>query len=92
VLEVRGELDVATVPQFDAAVQLLISSSRVRVHVRMAGVTFIDSSGLGALLRAHRVARARGITFVIQAPSERVRSLLAMTALDATLCLEPAAA
>jgi anti-anti-sigma factor len=67
-------------------------TGRAQVHVRMSGVTFIDSSGLGALLRAHRLAQARGITFVIQDPSERVRRLLALTALDATLCLESAAA
>ncbi len=88
VLDVLGELDVASAPQFDAAVQLLISGSRDRVTVRMADVSFIDSSGLGALLRADRVARAHGRTFAIRDASDRVRRLLALTALDATLCLE----
>jgi anti-sigma B factor antagonist len=88
VLDVLGELDVASVRQFDAAIQLLVTGSRTRIAVRMADVSFIDSSGLGALLRAHRVASAHGLTFTILEPSARVRRLLALTALDATLCLE----
>jgi anti-anti-sigma factor len=89
VLEVSGELDIATVPQFDAAVELLVSTPRDRAVVRMADVTFIDSSGLGALLRAHRIGEAHGVPLAIQDPSQHVRSLITLTALDATLRLDP---
>ena len=88
VLFVRGELDFASVPQFDAAVRVLMSAPRTKVVVNLSAVTFIDSSGLGALLRAHRIGRDHGIAFVLQNPSDRVRSLLALTALDATLRVE----
>jgi anti-anti-sigma factor len=87
VLEVSGELDVATVDQFDAAVQLLLSSGRTHITVRMADVSFVDSSGLGALLRAHKLGRDRDVPFEILDASERVRSLITLTALDATLQL-----
>src|SRR3954463_3571955 len=72
VLHVSGELDVATVPQFDAAVQLLLAAHRDRLVVRMADVTFIDSSGLGALLRAHRMSDAFDAPLVIQDPNRRI--------------------
>ncbi|HEY3725190.1 MAG TPA: STAS domain-containing protein [Acidimicrobiia bacterium] len=88
VLDVRGELDMASVPQFDAAIRLLMSTARTKLVVNLSAVTFIDSSGLGALLRAHRISRDHGVAFVLQDPSDRVRSLLALTALDATLRVE----
>jgi anti-sigma B factor antagonist len=88
ILDLSGELDAATVGQFDAAIQLLVSTGRSRIAVRMADVSFIDSTGLGALLRAHKLGRDISIPFEILDASERVRSLIALTALDATLRLE----
>jgi anti-anti-sigma factor len=55
----------------------------------MADVTFIDSSGLGALLRAHRLGETHRVPLAIQDPSQHVRSLINLTALDATLRLDP---
>src|SRR6476646_8977640 len=55
-----GELDVATVPELkDALTDLIDRNPGTSVWVDMAGVSFIDSSGLGVLVGgAQSVGRA----------------------------------
>lgn len=51
VLGLAGELDIATVPSFEAAVkEALGSPSAPKLVIDMLDVTFLDSSGLGALV------------------------------------------
>ena len=49
---VRGELDIATVPQLEQHVAS--DGSADAVTLDLSGVTFIDSTGLRLLLEAHR--------------------------------------
>jgi anti-anti-sigma factor len=51
VLEVNGEVDLATVEQFRAA--LLDAQRSERVVVDLSGVTFMDSAGVNALVGAY---------------------------------------
>ena len=62
---VRGELDLATAEKFGSAVQGAIeSSARGPFSLNLSGVTFIDSSGVHALMR---LVKEHGDTeFVIQ--------------------------
>jgi anti-anti-sigma factor len=60
VLSVSGDLDIAGVDQFLAHANRLIDSGAGVVDVDLGGVTFIDSSGLGALVRLQRSATAAG--------------------------------
>jgi len=54
---VRGELDIATAPRLEAA---LADSSAASVRVDLRGLTFMDSTGVRALLQATEDARAAG--------------------------------
>lgn len=56
-LVVRGELDIATVPVLERA--LALDGEAERVVLDLAGVTFIDSTGLRLLLEAHGSIGAR---------------------------------
>jgi anti-anti-sigma factor len=47
---VTGELDMSTAPAFAAA----FTQFRGDITVDLSGVTFLDSSGIAALIRAHR--------------------------------------
>jgi anti-anti-sigma factor len=51
VLEVSGEVDLATVEQFRTA--LLDAQRSERVVVDLSGVTFMDSAGINALVGAY---------------------------------------
>jgi anti-anti-sigma factor len=60
----RGELDVATAPQLDAAVDDRGGDVRDLV-VDLRELTFLDSTGLRSLLRARSVADTAGGTLVL---------------------------
>jgi anti-sigma B factor antagonist len=49
---VRGEIDVASVPELEMALDAAIHSSTGAFVLDLDGVEFLDSSGLGSILRA----------------------------------------
>jgi anti-sigma B factor antagonist len=59
-LEVFGELDLATAPKLCAALDGTRTLRRPRVVVDLAGVDFCDSTGLRALLGAATEVRVSG--------------------------------
>jgi anti-sigma B factor antagonist len=60
-VEVMGEIDVATTPQLRSVLhELADDESASTVLVDLDGVDFIDSSGLGALIGCSRRLRSRG--------------------------------
>ncbi|MFI2712313.1 STAS domain-containing protein [Micromonospora sp. NPDC018662] len=82
VLEVRGELDMATSPRLHEALQRLIDAGDRQVVVDLAGVGFMDSSGLGALVVMFKALREAGGRLVLAAVRPPVRSVLAVTSVD----------
>lgn len=48
----------------------------------MEAVTFIDSSGLGGVINAFKVARSAGVRFVLCSISDQARMLLEITGMD----------
>ena len=64
-------------------------SGRVHVVLDLSGVTFIDSSGLGLLLKGFKQCKEAGGALIIVRPSEVVRELLALSKLSRLLpCAE----
>ena len=57
----------------------------VRVHLNLAGVTFMDSSGLHVLLSSQRRADLLGSEFSVVESSPQVRRLLEISGLAASL-------
>lgn len=80
-----GELDIASVAKFRSVVFSLLATDDRRVIVVLDRVTFIDSSGLAALVAAHRHAGEVGGTFAISSPSQPVERVLRLTSLDRVL-------
>ncbi len=83
-----GELDLAASTAFGDAVERAMTSSP-RVIVDAADLTFIDSSGVNALVRAQRRASDAAVELVVRAPDRRVRTVLEITGVDALLAIEP---
>ncbi len=88
VVKLVGELDLAASTAFGDAVELAMTSSP-RVIVDAADLTFIDSSGVNALVRAQRRASDAAVELVVRAPDRRVRTVLEITGVDALLAIEP---
>jgi anti-sigma B factor antagonist len=84
---VAGEVDVETAPRMRDAVVEAVADGRP-VVVDLGSVTFMDSSGLSALVAAHRVAEARGVPLQLRNVPRRVMKLVAITGLDSLLSIE----
>jgi anti-sigma B factor antagonist len=85
VVVVAGEIDMVTAPEFARALESASVGSR-RVVADLTEVGFFDSSGLAALVRAHRALTARGIELrVVVPPSALARRVLELTRLDELL-------
>ncbi|MEU1250082.1 STAS domain-containing protein [Micromonospora arida] len=82
VLEVRGELDMATSPQLREALQGLINAGDRQVVVDLAGVRFMDSSALGALVVMFKAFRAGGGRLSLAAVQPAVHRILTITSVD----------
>ncbi len=80
VVALRGELDVAEAAQVAASLAVVAASGRT-VIADLAGLEFIDSSGLAALVSARRHARRAGCDLLLAAPQQQVLRMLAITRL-----------
>jgi anti-sigma B factor antagonist len=80
VVTVSGELDVASSPELERELALL--DGEEIVVIELGQITFIDSTGLGVLVRAHQRALERGHRLALVRGSGQVKRLLSMTGLD----------
>lgn len=76
----RGELDVAHAARVATSLAS-IASRDCDVIVDLAGLEFMDSSGLAALVRARKQARHSGSDLLLAAPQQQVLRLLTVTRL-----------
>jgi anti-sigma B factor antagonist len=67
-LEVEGELDIATAPRMIAALNEAFAELSTPLVVDLSSVDFMDSTGLALLMNAHRRVRRRGQGFAIVCP------------------------
>jgi anti-sigma B factor antagonist len=81
-IALRGELDVSTAPQFNAA----LSDARIRnchtLVVDLSELTFMDSTGLSAVLVGEMHARTRGQRFAVVRGPRHVQELFRLTGVD----------
>lgn len=82
VLDVTGEIDVYTAPQFKDALNTVINSGQKHLVVDMTKVTYMDSSGFGALLSATRRLRPQGGTVNLVKVSSAIDRILTITRLN----------
>jgi anti-sigma B factor antagonist len=88
-----GEVDLTSAPLLrDELLRQLRSGARVRLH--LAGVTFMDSSGLHVLLSTQRRASLLGAAFEVVDLSPPVRRLLQVSGVERilTVAAEPSTA
>jgi anti-sigma B factor antagonist len=87
VLSVSGEIDIATVGEFASAAREQLAGGPLLIDLH--GVSFMDSSGLRALIGLLRECEQEGWTFVIGGDLHRnVKQLLEMTGMLAALPIQ----
>lgn len=78
VVTLSGELDVADAASVVAALAATVARQR-EIIIDLAGLEFIDSSGLAALVRVRKQAQRAGGDVLLAAPQHQVLRLLALT-------------
>jgi anti-anti-sigma factor len=86
VLRVAGELDLATAEQLRAHLRQVTGPQPVVVD--LAGVDFLDVTGLNVLLDAHRALRAQGGRLVLRRPRPMVLRMLSLLDLPDAVAVE----
>lgn len=81
-LAVSGEVDLATIDEFLAEADACLDTAAETVEIDLGEVTFIDSSGLGALVRIRNAAHDRSKVLVLTNVPASVERLLAVTGLS----------
>ena len=77
---IDGELDMAGAFRLEPAIERVVSESRVDELVfDLAGVSFMDSAGLGSLLSSHERLKDLGIKARVTRPSRAVERVLDST-------------
>lgn len=82
VLEVGGEIDVYTAPKLRERLIEMVNSGEKHVVVDLGRVEFLDSTGLGVLVGAHRRLRARDGSLNLVCPHDRLLKVFRITGLD----------
>ena len=85
VLSCDGRLTMVAAPALRSAIDEAVSGGRVRLVVDLAGTSFVDSSGLGALVAGLKRTRQAGGDLRIASAQEQVRMVLNLTNLDRIL-------
>jgi anti-anti-sigma factor len=68
-----GELDMASEKYFLEALRLIVQNRPPALCVDLAGVTFIDSSGIRVLLQTRILATSIGVDFTCSHPTDQAR-------------------
>ncbi len=85
VVRVAGDLDLAATRAVSRVLVEQVPAGVSQILVDLTAATFLDASGIGALLAAHRAAAGRGQALRVSGASGLVRAVLEMTGVDGLL-------
>lgn len=81
-ITVTGEVDLATSPELDTAIIAAIDAAAASVVIDLSDVSFMDSSGLGVIVRALKRCREAENDLDLVITNERVLKVFGITGLD----------
>jgi anti-anti-sigma factor len=81
-VQIEGELDLAVAGQLDEVLSAAANECD-QVLVDLGSCSFIDSSGIAVILRAHNRMEQDGRRLAVCSPTDQVLRVLAMTGLTA---------
>jgi len=88
VLTVAGEVDLATAPALENAIEAALGGKPAALIIDLSQVSFLASAGMAALVAAHqRAGKATRIAVVADGPATGRQ--LKMTSLDQVFSLHP---
>jgi anti-sigma B factor antagonist len=80
-LRVEGEIDLSVAEEFEQRIEAA-AAEKTEVLVYLDECDFIDSTGIAAIVRGHRLMASEGRRLVLCNPSGQVSRVLAITGLS----------
>lgn len=82
VVTVRGEVDLATAPELEVSVRRALEDAPDGVVLDLTALSFIDSSGLRALVALSKDAKSRGASLALRNLPRHAQRVLELTGLS----------
>jgi anti-sigma B factor antagonist len=82
VIELGGEVDLYTAPEFKERLVQLIEGGKKRIVVDLSQATFIDSTTLGVLVGGVKRLRPAGGSLAIVCTDQNITKIFEITGLD----------
>jgi anti-sigma B factor antagonist len=82
VIELGGEVDLYTAPEFKERMVELIESGKKRIVVDLSKATFIDSTTLGVLVGGVKRLRPAGGSLALVCTDDNITKIFEITGLD----------
>jgi anti-sigma B factor antagonist len=89
ILDLNGPFVMADAPKFKARVREALDGGAKQLAVNLSQVSYLDSSGIGAIVGAFTAVKGAGGQCRFFAPSAQVLKVLKMVRLDTVLDLRP---
>ena len=74
---------------FHSALKELIAASKNYCIINLAGLTSVDSAGLGMFMIAHEECQKASVSFVLRGANGQVQRMLDLARFDTILQIEP---
>jgi anti-sigma B factor antagonist len=89
-LTLTGTMTMGTqLQKFEWMVEELTKNQQTRIVVDMSGITYIDSSAIGALVACHSLVKQSGGQFRLAGLNARVAKIFKMGGVDSVLLIDP---
>jgi anti-sigma B factor antagonist len=82
IVRLSGDIDVYNSPRVGQDLDQVIRAGFVTIVLDLEGLRFIDSSGLGVVVRAAKQARDAGGQILLRRPTPSIRKVLEITGLE----------
>lgn len=79
VLQLDGELDLASAPRLELALREIGATNPGRILLDLRGLGFMDSSGISVIMQAQRAAEVHGHQLALRRGPNQVQRLFRLT-------------
>jgi anti-sigma B factor antagonist len=89
IVAVSGEVDIYSAPALKDKITELIRAGQDTLIVDLGNISFLDSTGLGALVEARAATSEAGGSLPVVCSQERILKLFTITGLDRVFTIHP---
>ena len=84
--DISGEIDISNAQHLKKELESAYALNKADIIANISELSYIDSTGLGAIISVYGKMKNGGHRIVLVEPKENVKKLLNITSLDKVLC------